>query len=63
VRYLKGTISFGLHFTSNSSFAFYGFTNANWIGNVDNRKFMSSYLIYSTVCVCFNVFLMKTREI
>jgi len=30
LRYLRGTVIYGLHITHSSSFALHGFTNANW---------------------------------
>ena len=34
MRYLKGTSSFGLHLTRDSSFSLHGFTDADWAGGV-----------------------------
>jgi hypothetical protein len=44
--YLKGMISFGLHITRNSSFALHSFTDVNWAGSIDDRKFTGGYLVF-----------------
>lgn len=37
-RYLKGTIDYGLWYPYKNDFSLKVFTNANWVGNVDDRK-------------------------
>jgi len=46
LHYLKGTTTHGLHITRSSSFALYGFTDADWAGSVDNRKSTGGYLVF-----------------
>jgi hypothetical protein len=46
LRYLKGTASYGFHITRGSSFALHGFTDVDWVGSIDNRKFTSGYLVF-----------------
>jgi hypothetical protein len=46
LRYLKGTTTHGLHITRSSSFSLHDFTNADWVGSVDDRKFTSGYLVF-----------------
>jgi len=38
LRYLRGTVSHGLHITRSSSFTFHGFIDAIWVGSVEDRK-------------------------
>lgn len=37
LRYLKGTTSFGLHITANTSFKLYGFSDSDWAGCRETR--------------------------
>jgi len=46
LRYLRGTASHGLHITHSSSFALYGFTDADWAGSVEDRKSTGGYLVF-----------------
>jgi hypothetical protein len=46
LRYLKGTTSYGFHITRGSSFALHGFTNADWVGSIDDRKSTAGYLVF-----------------
>ena len=46
LRYLKGTKSYGFHITWGSSFALHGFTDADWVGSIDDRKSTSGYLVF-----------------
>ena len=38
MRYLKGTIDYGLSFTRDHEFRLYGYTNSYWEGSVSGRK-------------------------
>ena len=38
MRYLKGTIDFGLYYDGNHDYRLYGYTDADWFGSVSNRK-------------------------
>lgn len=38
MRYLKGTIDYGLFYKKGGNFEFKTFTNADWAGCVDDRK-------------------------
>ena len=42
MRYLKGTIDFGLYYDRNDDYRLYGYTDVDWIGSVSNRKSTSS---------------------
>jgi len=44
--YLWGTITYGLHTTPSSFFALHEFTDADWVGSIDDRKSTSGYLIF-----------------
>jgi hypothetical protein len=45
LHYLRGTTTHGLHITRSSSFALYGFTDADWVGSIDDRKSTGGYLV------------------
>ncbi|XP_026458451.1 uncharacterized protein LOC113358957 [Papaver somniferum] len=45
LRYIKGTLGFGLTFTKGSSFLL-GFSDAKWDGNVDERRSTGEYCIF-----------------
>ena len=38
MRYLKGTIDFGLYYDENHDYRLYGYTDADWEGSVLDRK-------------------------
>lgn len=38
LRYLKGTRDYSLWYDRSQDFTFYVYTNANWVGSVDDRK-------------------------
>ena len=38
MRYLKGTIDFGLYYDGNHGCRLYGYTDADWAGSISNRK-------------------------
>ena len=38
MRYLKGTIDFGLYYDGNHDYRLYGFTDASWAGSVSDRR-------------------------
>jgi hypothetical protein len=46
LRYLKGTYSFGLHLTCDSSLSIHGFTDADWAISIDNRKSTGGYIVF-----------------
>ena len=38
MRYLKGTIDFGLYYDGNHDYRLYGYTDADWAGSVSDMK-------------------------
>ena len=38
LRYLKGTIDYGLRYVANCEFGLVGYTDSNWVGSVTDRK-------------------------
>ncbi|KAB2631211.1 hypothetical protein D8674_008730 [Pyrus ussuriensis x Pyrus communis] len=46
LRYLKGTISFGLHLCRRPSHRLYAFSDADWAGDRDDRKSTTGYVVY-----------------
>ena len=38
MRYLKGSIDFGLYYDGNHDYRLYGYTDADWLGSVSDRK-------------------------
>ena len=45
LRYIKGTLSYGLKFSVNDDeYDLYGFSDADWAGDADNRRSTSGYV-------------------
>ena len=42
MRYLKGTIDFGLYYDGSHDYRLYGYTDADWVGSISDRKSTSS---------------------
>ena len=42
MRYLKGTIEFGLYYDGYNDYRLYGYTYADWAGSISNKKTTSS---------------------
>ena len=38
MRYLKGTIDFGLYYDGNHDYRLYGYTDAEWVGSIQTGK-------------------------
>ena len=38
MRYLKGTIDFGLYYDGSHEYRLYGYTDADWVGSILDRK-------------------------
>ncbi|XP_026432292.1 uncharacterized protein LOC113329655 [Papaver somniferum] len=45
LRYIKGTLDFGLKFTRGSSFLL-GFSDADWAGSIDDRRSTRGYCVF-----------------
>ena len=50
-RYLKGTIEFGLWYPKGNEFTLVAYTDANWEGNIDDRKSTSGATLYLGNCL------------
>ena len=46
LRYLKGTMNYGLHLQSSSNLELTGFFDSNWAINIDNKRSMTGFCIY-----------------
>ena len=44
LRYIKGTLQFGLYFERSDNFELIGYSDADWAGDVDTRKSTSGYI-------------------
>ena len=38
MRYLKGTVDYGLYYKKNDKFELRPYTDVDWVGNIDDRK-------------------------
>ena len=55
LRYIKGTSNYGLLFSKQCSDECVGFTDADWAGNLEDRKSTSGYcFIMNGSCICWN---------
>ena len=52
LRYIAGTINFGLQFTRGESVDCNGFADADWTGDIDDRKSTSGYIFKSRWWTC-----------
>ena len=46
LRYLKGTIEYGLHFKRTSDLSLTAYSDADWAGNARDRRSTGGFLIY-----------------
>ena len=55
MRYLKGTIDFGLYYDGSHEYRLYGYTDADWAGSISDRKSTSGgcYSMGSTMISWF----------
>jgi hypothetical protein len=44
LRYVRGTVQFGIHYSSGGTPLLLGFTNSDWAGDPDDRKYTASYV-------------------
>ena len=45
-RYIKGTLDFGLFYSSSKNFKLVGYSNSDWAGDIDDRKSTTGFLFY-----------------
>ena len=46
MRYLKGTEDYGLYYKKNKKFELRAYTDADWVGNIDDRKSTSGGVFF-----------------
>ncbi|KAJ3705098.1 hypothetical protein LUZ61_008803 [Rhynchospora tenuis] len=46
LRYIRGTTSLGLFYSSTNEFGIYGYSDSDWSGDVDDRKSTSGFVFY-----------------
>jgi hypothetical protein len=44
LRYVRGTIQFGIHYSLGGTPLLVGFTDSDWAGDPDDRKFTAGYV-------------------
>jgi hypothetical protein len=44
LQYVRGTVQFGIHYSSGETPLLVGFTNSDWAGNPDDRKSTEGYV-------------------
>jgi hypothetical protein len=47
LRYIRGTINYGLRYTASSDMQLHGFTDSDWVGSAEDKK--------STSGICFSL--------
>jgi hypothetical protein len=45
IRYLKGTLDYGLWYVTDHEFGLYGYSDSNWVGSIPDRKSISTYCL------------------
>ena len=53
LRYVKGTLEYGISYKENVYFSFHGYADANWAGNFIDRR--------STLGYCFRIGAVKSN--
>jgi hypothetical protein len=55
LRYVQGTITFGIHYATDSTLDLIGFTDSDWVGDSTDYKSTSSYsLILGSMPICWS---------
>ena len=54
LHYVHGTIHFGIHYSSGGTPLLVGFTNSDWVSDLDDRKSTAGY-VFSLVLAIFLV--------
>ena len=62
MRYLKGTIDFGIYYDGSHEYRLYGYTDAYWSGSILDRKSTSGGF-YSLGCVMSSWFRRKQSNV
>ena len=60
LRYLKGTLNYGLIFTAGDG-TLHGYSDADWAGDLDNRRSTSGYVFRNRRCYC-QLVMPKTKD-
>ena len=59
MRYIKGTIDFGIYYDGNHDYRLYGYTDADWAGSILDRKSSTTGGCYSLGSVMISIFCRK----
>ena len=54
MRYLKGTIDFGLYYDGNHDYILYGYIDADWAGSISDKKSTSGICFWPAVSSWFS---------
>ena len=54
MRYLKGTIDFGLYYDGSHEYRLYGYTVVDWAGSISDRKSTSGICFWSAMSSWFS---------
>ena len=46
LRYLKGTIDFGLFYSASADYKLVGYSDSDWVGNIDDRKSTTGFVFF-----------------
>ena len=46
LRYLKGTLDYGLLYSPSKGFKLVGYSDSDWVGDMDDRKSTTSFVFY-----------------
>ncbi|XP_058753244.1 secreted RxLR effector protein 161-like [Vicia villosa] len=46
LRYIKGTINFGLHYYSSNNYEIVGYSDSDWSGDLDDRKSTIDFVLF-----------------
>ena len=52
LQYIRGTIQFGIHYSTWGKPLLVGFTDSNWAGDPDDRKSTTGYVFQSGIWTC-----------
>jgi chaperone required for assembly of F1-ATPase len=46
LRYVKGTLDFGLLYSPSKEFKLFGYSDSDWVGDIDDRKSTTGFVFY-----------------